>query len=239
MFVSYFDVSSSVDTSSRIITQKILDDTVSSRITSVNISSVTRSNEIDAAISLLNSSVASNTECCQANIITHQILDDTVSSKITLVNNSLVTRSIEIDDAIKLLNNSVISNAACCQSNGASLTTTTNGLTDLQTDYQNIKDALNVCSLQGKLLDSTTLACINSVDGALTDTVKTLSTLVNAMLSCGSREPPTVYDARIGNCSTGYILQDLNECATANGGCNQICNNTVGSYRLLLLSCWI
>ena len=35
----------------------------------------------------------------------------------------------------------------------------------------------------------------------------------------------------IYNCMYQYIIIDINECNTNNGGCNQTCTNTVGSYE--------
>jgi hypothetical protein len=51
------------------------------------------------------------------------------------------------------------------------------------------------------------------------------------VVACTSRDPATIYDARLDACSPFYTLQDVNECATSNDGCAQICTNFVGGFN--------
>ena len=68
------------------------------------------------------------------------------------------------------------------------------------------------------------------MDPSLSKNLTALWAYVNTIVSCQSRDPATVYDSRLGGCSLGYTLEDINECATNNAGCSQNCTNTLGSY---------
>lgn len=100
----------------------------------------------------------------------------------------------------------------------------------LQTDYIQLKAVMANCTALGKLTDPVNLVCINAVNPTLVSNLTSVTSLVQQMTACQSRDPATVYDTRLGGCTPYYTLQDVNECTANTSGCQQNCTNTIGGF---------